>query len=302
MLPLETILLHLNTLQQPGYPLEGYNALQETILVNSFRGTCANLPVYIAYRTPHRQLIVGIAGTTCFKQALQDLRAIRIRHSSKRGYVHTGFWDLYRGVRDEALRAIERGLSEHDVSELVLTGHSMGGSVSYLLCLDLLSGHLLAQHKPKLKVVTFGAPRTGEADLVKYFRDLVDSYRQTHVPDAFTELAVKGYNDGQSHIYTFPFRALTDPITWSTRVLFLTLLSGKKVSPRFRRSSWVTVTLHVNLFTQKMIEFIRHLLQNPSMPSSTYRMRRIIVLEAGCSRWAGIITTTVGIWSGSFGG
>ena len=223
-LPLETILLHLDTLQQPRYPLESYHALEETTLIHSFRGTCANLPVYVAFRTHQRQLVVGTAGTTCFKQALQDLRVIRIRHPSKRGYVHAGFWDLYQGVRDQALQAIEKGLSGHEVSEVVLTGHSMGGSVSYLLCLDLLSGDLLPRHKPKLKVVTFGAPRTGEADLVKYFRDLVDSYRQTHGPDAFTELAVKGYNDGQSHIYTFPFQALIDSIAWPSHVLFPCIL------------------------------------------------------------------------------
>lgn len=197
--PPETLFKHLPRLKQPGYPLETYNALDDTILVDSFHGPCTGLFVLIAYRSLLGQLVVAVSGTSSIKQALQDLRIIRCPHPSGRGTVHTGFWTIYKDIKEQAITAIQKGVANHSVSEIVLAGHSMGGSIAYLLCLDLFADHLkwLKHLNINIRVVAFGVPRTGDAALVDYFQELCLSYKKAQGQDAFKEYSVKGYNDGK---------------------------------------------------------------------------------------------------------
>jgi predicted lipase len=182
--------------------LETYDALDGAVIVDSFHGPITELPVFIAYRPVLGQLVVAVSGTSSMKQALQDLRVIRRSHPSGRGTVHTGFWTIYKDIKTQTISAIQKGVADHKVREIVLTGHSMGGSVVYLLCLDLFTEHQkwLKDLNINIKVVTFGAPRTGDAALVDYFQELSLSYKEAQGQDAFKDYAVKGYNDGRSLI------------------------------------------------------------------------------------------------------
>lgn len=111
-------------------------------------------------------------------------------HPSGKGLVHSGFWAMYQGLKDQLLPAVEKAIAKYSPTEVVLTGHSMGGCIAYLFCMDLLSSTNV-----DLKVAVFGAPRTGDSALVGYYRDLVASFRETH---SFQDYSVKGWNDGQS--------------------------------------------------------------------------------------------------------
>lgn len=193
--------------------------MENAVLVSAFHGTVAHLPGYIAYRPQKKQLILAFSGTSSAMHAFYDLRALKHRHPSRHGYVHTGFWRLYRGIKPQALEGIQKGLREHDVSELVITGHSMGGAVSYLLMLDLLRENTLPAHV-KLQIIVYGAPRSGDRELCKYWRELVRSRREAHGESSITEYSVKTYNDGQ----------LSDRI-----YVIEPLLTSSKVSPPFRR-------------------------------------------------------------------
>ncbi|KAJ7048626.1 Alpha/Beta hydrolase protein [Mycena amicta] len=181
-----TVFAHLRILLEPGLPFEGYNAILTARLVSSFTGTTARLPGFVAYRANTRQLILAISGTNVDSavQALYDVHALRHRHPSKRGKVHTGFWRLYKGIRDPALAALREGLKqfEGEIAEVVVTGHSMGAAVSQLFVLDVLRGLLPLGDIP-LRVVGFGGPRVGTEGL-------------RYGEDAFSEYAVKRHNDG----------------------------------------------------------------------------------------------------------
>ncbi|KAJ7051146.1 Alpha/Beta hydrolase protein [Mycena amicta] len=177
-----------NVISQPGLPFEGYNAILTARLVSSFTGTTARLPGFVAYRANTRQLILAISGTNVDSavQALYD-----------RGKVHTGFWRLYKGIRDPALAALREGLKqfEGEIAEVVVTGHSMGAAVSQLFVLDVLRGLLPLGDIP-LRVVGFGGPRVGTEGLVRFWHELVDERRKRYGEDAFSEYAVKRHNDG----------------------------------------------------------------------------------------------------------
>jgi predicted lipase len=179
--------------------LETYDALDDTILVDSFLGTSTDILVFIAYRPLLGQLVVAISGTLSMKQAFQDLRIFRCSHPSGRGTVHTGFWTLYQDIKAQAITGVQKGVVDYLVQEIVLTGHSMGGSVAYLLCLDLLAEHQmwLKESNINVKVAAFGSPRTGDAALVEHFQELSLSYQKSRGLDAFTDYSVKGYNDGR---------------------------------------------------------------------------------------------------------
>ncbi|GLB42277.1 putative lipase (class 3) [Lyophyllum shimeji] len=198
VVPLDFLFKNVATLLQPDFPLEGYDALHDAALVSSVEGRTGHLPAYVAYRRSTKQLIVATSGTSTVELALHDLRALKHRHPSRRGHVHSGFWSLYQGIKPKILDAIKKGLQEHHVEELVITGHSMGGSISYLLCMDLLADD---SNTPLpaglgLKLAVFGAPRTGDASLAEYWCELVSAYRKLHGLDKMTEYSVKAYNDG----------------------------------------------------------------------------------------------------------
>jgi pimeloyl-ACP methyl ester carboxylesterase len=194
------LLDNIDTLLRPDFLLEGYTALRGAVLVSHFKGSVADLPVYVVYRPSTKQLIVGISGTTSMKHAYHDLRTTKHRHPSGHGLVHSGFWSLYQGIKPTVLDALARGLTEHDVEEVAITGHSMGGSVSHLLAIDLLStGSVNNTHlPPSFTIAVFGTPRTGNSALVDHWHELVDRFRKEHGQDAFKDYSVKAYNDGLS--------------------------------------------------------------------------------------------------------
>jgi len=195
-----------------------------------------------------QQIIVSICGTSSLQQAIQDLRAIRRPYPGVHGAatVHTGFWDLYQGMKSDLMEGIDQGLrlspfeeketeclkSTNGYSilrELIVTGHSMGGAIAHLLCLDLLSSTLdfsestrlqystvlpsptspslveTTNHNTEsflqrsrlrcLEIVTFGEPRSGNQALVDHWVALKKRHQDEHgIP--IREYCVKAYNDG----------------------------------------------------------------------------------------------------------
>ncbi|KAJ3567672.1 hypothetical protein NP233_g6210 [Leucocoprinus birnbaumii] len=197
-----------------------------------------------------QQIIISICGTSSIQQAIHDLRAIRRPHPGTLGSdgatVHSGFWDLYQGMKsalmegietglrlspseDEGLEALEteccdtRGSEEDLVRELVVTGHSMGGAVAHLLCLDILSPSIdpensrsckSARYKgmsflqqsglKSLEIVTFGEPRTGNQALVDHWAAL-KKLHQDEICIPVREWCVKAYSDGVTSLPLMKF-------------------------------------------------------------------------------------------------
>lgn len=198
-LPTEFIFSNLALLMEADFPLEGYDALQGSVLVSAIHGKVADVGAYVAYRPSSKQLFVAISGTSNFWQTLQDLRTVKHKHPVGRGCaVHSGFWKMYNGIRPEVFSAIEKGLRDHKVSELVLTGHSLGGALSYLLAIDLLLpvGLELLLGLP-LKVAVFGSPRCGNTQMSRLWLELAEQYRTKNGKESLKEYSVKGYNDGK---------------------------------------------------------------------------------------------------------
>jgi hypothetical protein len=200
-LPIAFIFENLPLLMEADFPLEGYYALKGSVLVSVIRGKVADLGAYVAYRPSTKQLVVSICGTSNTKQALQDLGTLKHKHPARSGCaVHAGFWKMYQGIKPEVISAVEKGLRDHDVAELALTGHSLGGALSYLLAIDVLA--LSGMKLPPglaLKLAVFGAPRCGNLQLLQLWLDLTEEYRTKNGEDSLKEFSVKAYNDGKCY-------------------------------------------------------------------------------------------------------
>ncbi|KAF7324641.1 Triacylglycerol lipase [Mycena kentingensis (nom. inval.)] len=215
---IDFIFSHIPTLCEPGFPLEGYTALPYARVARVFVGKTAAFPGILAFRfsklngtrRQQKQIVLAFSGTTNAHQALLNLWAVHHPHASQRGTVHRGFWALYEGIRASALDAIRAALSMEEaitrtptgrntISEVVVTGHSMGAAVAQLLVLDLLRDDSDMQSLIggiPLRFVGFGGPRVGDAALRALWCELVVARRARYGEDAFGEYAIKMYNDG----------------------------------------------------------------------------------------------------------
>lgn len=198
---------NLEQLIRPDYPLEGYDAVRKSRLLRVFHGRVANQRGYIVHRPETRQLVVAFSGTSSFMQALQDLDARLVSVAALKsvsGYdgpparVHAGFWRLYQGVKDAAIEGLDECLKTVEVDELVVVGHSLGAAISALLVMDLLQAQLaFLPDGLKLRLLTFGSPRVGNAGLKELYTYLVAEHHRKRGETAFEAHAVKGYNDGK---------------------------------------------------------------------------------------------------------
>ncbi|KAM6490098.1 Alpha/Beta hydrolase fold [Amanita muscaria] len=197
--PVDTLIKNFRVLHQAGYPLEHYDALGDCELIDSVRGTVGDLPALILFRPRACQLVVSISGTASLLQALYDVRMTKTAHPSGCGAVHSGFWALYCGLKDQLMERIWHTIEERHPAGLIFTGHSMGGSLAYLLLLDFLAKELSQEHSIlstlTLRIAVIGAPRAGDAKLVNYFHSLLKQYRERFKIE-ITEYSVQGYNDG----------------------------------------------------------------------------------------------------------
>lgn len=74
--------------------------------------------------------------------------------------VHTGFFTGYQAVANDVVKAVARA------SRIVITGHSLGGARA-ILC----GAHLVEMGLPVSDVITFGAPRVGNAAFRDFYND-----------------------------------------------------------------------------------------------------------------------------------
>ena len=194
---------NISRLSQPGFPLHGYYALLDSVHIATFHGTVAYLQGYIAYRPQTRQLVVAFSGTSSPGQGIRNFDVRLVAYPGADGCaLHTGFWHMYKGVRSRALEELTRAQSDHAVDELCLTGHSLGAVMCYLLALDLMSGSGgVSETQLPLKLALFGSPRIGNSALALRWQTIVADRIIRGLP--VSEFSVKGYNDGQSYIYSF---------------------------------------------------------------------------------------------------
>ena len=201
----EFIWENMESLQQPSFPLDGYDALRGSELISAFRGTVAELQVYIAYRPSTKQLMVAFSGTSSISQTFRNIDARLVAYPGREHCaVHAGFWRLYSGVRSRVLSELDKAVSKYAVEEIVSTGHSMGAVMCHLFALDVMEVDTAEdsfQTRPSitvpLKLALFGSPRLGNQALQEHWRRVVATHNARG--QSVKEYSVRCYNDGQTY-------------------------------------------------------------------------------------------------------
>ena len=74
----------------------------------------------------------------------------------------------------------------------------MGGALSNYLVVGLLTSDGMLPAGTRVKIVTFGSPRVGDAAFASFWKKLAEEYRSSHGRDSFQEYSLRAYNDGRS--------------------------------------------------------------------------------------------------------
>jgi predicted lipase len=100
--------------------------------------------------------------------------------------VHKGFQSSYEALSGPVTSAIKSQLGQHADYDFTVTGHSLGGGIT-----ALATSSFIAQGLKVTNTFTFGEPRNGDANWVKYISGQIPDanyYRVTHASDGVPQI------------------------------------------------------------------------------------------------------------------
>ncbi len=109
--------------------------------------------------------LIAFRGSDELKDLLTCLRFSKERFIGK-SKVHKGFLRAYN--ESGILGEIQKSLSEAPISEIFLTGHSLGAALAAICALDLARSY----EKAKIRCALFGSPRIGDAAFAELFGEI----------------------------------------------------------------------------------------------------------------------------------
>lgn len=145
---------------------------------------------YIFYDNEGERAVVSFTGTFYLSEWLDDLNYAQVAPTELNGYVdgqlvHGGFYRIYVNIRQQIIDFI----NDNEVSELYITGHSLGGALAILCGYDLSESKSMVHY-------TFGAPRVGNTLFTLDFNKAVpQSMRVNNTEDLIPALP-PAYWDG----------------------------------------------------------------------------------------------------------
>ena len=103
--------------------------------------------------------------------------------------VHRGFKGAYDFISKSIRQNVKDLIKDHPTAKILVTGHSLGGSLALLGAVDLKRE--LGSIKNQIQIYTFGAPRVGNIEFADYVSHLfadVNYIRVTHYDDAIPHI------------------------------------------------------------------------------------------------------------------
>jgi len=108
----------------------------------------------------------------------------------KKCKVHSGFYNDWKSVRKDIIKALDQILADYPLAQVWVTGHSLGGALAALCALDLRATHLKDR---EVGLYTFGEPRVGNPEFSDFFSEkLPTAYRLVHQDDIVPHLPPYG--------------------------------------------------------------------------------------------------------------
>merc|ERR1712048_198442 len=129
--------------------------------------------------------------------------------------IHQGFYDNWQDLEQLGMNAaIKAMLTKYDNSDILVTGHSLGGALAAIAALELLSNPEYTSYaKKSVNIISFGQPRWCNKNLALYFNDIIDSnWRIVNEHDSVPTIPYESM--GYYHTSTEVWYTSTDPLTY----------------------------------------------------------------------------------------
>jgi predicted lipase len=84
--------------------------------------------------------------------------------------VHSGFYKAYMAIREDLISLIK----DSKLSEIIITGHSLGAALSTLCALDLKLNLIMDNYNPNISLYNYASPLVGGDKFVELFNENVD--------------------------------------------------------------------------------------------------------------------------------
>eukprot|EP00039_Didymoeca_costata_P032010 m.36574 g.36574 ORF g.36574 m.36574 type:complete len:259 (+) comp9146_c0_seq1:237-1013(+) len=97
-------------------------------------------------------------------------------YEDKKAKLHHGFYQAYEKLRHGVTQILSDTFEKHPDYRLVLTGHSLGGSIATIFAAEFLSSKFIKEYQNMI-LYTMGEPRTGNHAFMQVFEESV-KFRQ----------------------------------------------------------------------------------------------------------------------------
>lgn len=152
-------------------------------------------------------LYVAFRGTHNIPDVEDDFDVVLTRYDRCGNcYVHAGFYDAEQEAIEFVKDKTRLLVKEHNLSSIVITGHSLGAAIATLTALDLVDSGF-----DNVRMINFGSPRIGNAEFAMYASDRLPGHtRVTHYRDMvphmpwhyrFMHISNEWYEDDQHNVH-----------------------------------------------------------------------------------------------------
>ncbi|KAI9136880.1 Alpha/Beta hydrolase protein [Paraphysoderma sedebokerense] len=168
-------------------------------------------------------IIVSFRGSKSGTNWLNNIRLSQISYNQQytattpsampaESKVHNGMWDTFSSIKDDLGKSVQEFLSRPQAvngsptqkpREIVLVGHSLGGSLATFAAMHLRMA--LNIPKEQIRVITYNQPRVGNSAFADFYDSMVpNTLRVVNGNDVFTKLPamISDYIHFGSEIYT----------------------------------------------------------------------------------------------------
>ena len=141
---------------------------------------------FVTYNAVDDQIIIAFRGTNGadFLNWMTNLVYYRVQYEDvPNTQVHSGIYTAYRAISGQLKSHLSNLLALHPTSQILVTGHSLGGALGTFAMLDIKRS---LKFSNPIKFYSFGCPRIGNQAFTDYFMTMFTEgtyQRVTHYTD-----------------------------------------------------------------------------------------------------------------------